>query len=156
MLLDNFPNLQWIRVCTSAPFTVTVYTCDANLDLSEEMVSQIKQFLSVRGMASCIHHVKHYFELQKDEAFPIGQVPDCVRNAALKGNVTHSGVQSAVRASFPSIDSEHFELEKNRVTFYLLNQEQWTPYQIQFVEMLLTELLPVGSVAKLSVRPFEA
>ena len=153
MLLENFPDLQWVRVCTSAPFTVTTYACDANLDLSEEMSSQIQKFLSKRGMASCIHNVKHYFELQKDEAFPIGQIPDCVRKAALKGDVTRIGVQTAVRDSFPFIDSQHFDIEKNIVTFHLLKQEQWTPYQIQFVEMLLTEILPIGSTAKLAATP---
>ena len=42
MLMDKFPNLQWVRVCTSAPYTVTVYACDANLGLDEPMSSQVQ------------------------------------------------------------------------------------------------------------------
>lgn len=104
-------------------------------------------------MASCIHNVKHYFELQNDEAFPIGQIPDCVRSAALKGDVTQDGVQSAIRSAFPFIDSEYFEVDRNVVTFYRLKREQWTPYQIKFVELMLSEILPAGSIAKLSITP---
>ena len=150
ILASKFPELQWIRVCTSAPFTVAVYTCDANLDLNEKMISKLNLFLSQNGLASNRHIVKHYFELQKDEAFPIGQIPDCVKAAALRGNVTGAGVQHSIKTAFPFIDSEHFEVEKNEVTFYLKNNEQWTLYQIQFVEMMLAEILPAGSVAKLA------
>lgn len=154
MLQKEFLDLQWVRVCTSAPFTVTVYACDANLDLSEEMVLRLKQFLKKKGMLSRIHNVKHYFELQKDEVFPIGQIPDIVKRVALIGNTTVKGVQAAVKVAFPFIDSDHFLEEKNEVTFYLRNNEQWTSYQIQFVEMMLTEILPVGSSAKLVAAPF--
>jgi len=152
MLAGKFPELQWIRVCTSAPFTVAVYACDANLDLSEQMISRLNLFLSQNGSASSLHIVKHYFELQKDEAFPIGQIPDSVKNAAIKGDVTRAGVQNSIKAAFPFIDPERFEVEKNEVVFHLKNNEQWTPYQIRFVEMMLTEILPAGSVAKLSPR----
>ena len=76
MILDNFPDLLWVRVCTSAPYTVTVYACDAEMDLSDSKIKALKQFLSDQGMASCVHNVKHYFELQNDEAFPIGQIPN--------------------------------------------------------------------------------
>lgn len=154
MLINAFPSLQWVRVCTSAPFTITVYACDANLDLTLDMASKLEHFLSVRGMASCVHHIKHYFELQRDEAFPIGQIPECVKNEALRGNVTQTGVQCAVKATFPFVDPDHLSIEKNVVTFCLLKKEQWTPYQIQFVEMMLTEILPAGMVAKLSTVPF--
>lgn len=153
MLLDKFPNLQWVRVCTSAPYIVTTYACDANLDLTDKMASDLTQFLTVNGLASCVHKVKHYFELQSDEAFPIGQIPDCVKKAALNGDVTYAGVQSAVRATFPVIDPEHFEIEKNVVTFHLLKEDNWTPYQRKFAELMLTEILPVGSTAKLAVCP---
>ena len=150
MLLESFPDLQWVRVCTSAPFTITVYACDANLDLSEEMVSKIEQFLSVRGMATSIHRVKHYFELQNDETFPVGQIPDCVKTAALKGDATRRGVQSALEAAFPCVDSSRFEIEGNRVTFHLLKEESWTAYQVRFVELLLSEIIPAGTIANLS------
>lgn len=149
--MDKFPALQWVRVCTSAPYTATVYTCDANLDLSEDMISQLGQFLSGMGMASCIHIVKHYFELQKDEAFPIGQVPDCLKKVALTGNVSLAGIQSAVKEVFPLIDAERVDVEKNVVTFHLLREEKWTPYQKKFAELMLTEILPVGSVARLAM-----
>lgn len=152
MLTNAFPSLQWVRVCTSAPFTVTVYVCDANLDLSPEMVSKLEQFLSVKGMASCIHHVKHYFELQNDEAFPIGQVPECVKIAALRGDTTRSGVQSALKAAFPFVDPNRFEIEGNKVTFHLLKEERWTAYQLQFVDLMLSEIMPVGTIASLSVK----
>lgn len=151
MLTDKFPALQWVRVCTSAPYTVTVYTCDANLDLSEDMVSQLEQFLLEMGMASCRHIVKHYFELQKDEAFPIGQVPDCLKKVALTGNVSRAGIQSAVKEVFPLVNAEQFDVEKNVVTFHLLREEKWTPYQKKFAELMLTEILPVGSVARLAM-----
>lgn len=153
MLLDEFPNLQWVRVCTSAPYTVTVYACDANLDLNEEMIFKLTRFLKRNGLASCVHQVKHYFELQNDEAFPIGQIPSCVKKAALEGNVSYAGVQSAVKATFPVIDPEHFEIEKDVVTFRLLKEDNWTPYQRKFAELMLTEILPVGSTAKLVVAP---
>lgn len=150
MLVESFPELQWIRVCTPAPFTVAVYACDANLDLREQMISRLNLFLSQNGLASCHHIVKHYFELQRDEAFPIGQIPDSVKSAALKGNVTKIGVQDSVKTAFPFIDSDHFEVKENKVVFHLKNNEQWTPYQIRFVEMMLTEILPAGSIAELS------
>lgn len=151
MLAEKFPELQWIRVCTDAPFTVTVYACDANLSLRVELISEIEQFLSKHGLLSCTHTIKHYFKLQDDEPFPIGQIPDVVKNAALKGNVTQSGVQDSIRVAFPFIDSDRFEISKNEVTFHLKIDEQWTSPQIQFVEMMLTEILPVGSVARLSL-----
>lgn len=128
MLMDKFPNLQWVRVCTSAPYTVTVYACDANLDLDEHMSSQIQQFLSEMGMASCVHKVKHYFELQNDEVFPIGQIYDCVKNVALKGAVNRAGIQSALKATFPIIDPERFEVNGSVVTFHLRKEERWTSY----------------------------
>lgn len=152
ILMDEFPDLQWVRVCTSAPFTITVYACDANLDLTPKMISKVTDFLLGYGMASCIHNVKHYFELQNDEAFPIGQIPDCVRNAALKGDVTRKGVQSAITSAFPFVDSSSFEIDRSTVTFHLLKDEQWTPYQVKFVELMLTEILPAGSIAKLSMN----
>ena len=148
MLTDRFPNLQWVRVCTSAPYTVTVYACDANLDLDEGTISQMQRFLSEMGMASCIHKVKHYFELQNDEVFPIGQIPDCVKNVALKGAVSYAGIQAALNAAFPPIDPERIEVDKNVVTFHLRKDECWTPYQRKFAELMLTEILPVGSTAK--------
>lgn len=150
MLSDRFPDLPWIRVFTSAPFTVTVYACDKNLDLSNDSISQIKNFLSEKGMATCRHIVKHYFELKNDEAFPIGQVPPHIIHEALKGDVTFSGVKSALKMAFPSINPENIEIENNEVTFHTLNDTNWTPYQRQFVVLMLSEILPVGSVAKLA------
>lgn len=150
MLSDEFPDLQWVRVCTSAPFIVTVYACDANLELSESKTQKIKQFLAVNGMASCVHNVKHYFELQNDEAFPIGQVPDCLRKVALEGNVSVTGVKAAVEKVFPLIDPNQLNVKKDIVTFHLRKDVSWTPYQRKFAELMLTEILPVGSTAKLA------
>lgn len=152
MLTERFPDLQWVRVCTSSPFTITVYACDANLDLSADMASKLKQFLSVRGMASSIHHVKHYFELQNDEAFPVGQVPDCVKVAALRGDVTRRGIQSSLEAAFPFVDPGHFEIDRDKITFHLLKKEPWTAYQVKFVELMLSEIIPAGTAASLSVE----
>lgn len=150
MILDHFPDLLWVRVCTSAPYTVTVYACDAEMDLDDTRVSALKQFLADKGMASCVHDVKHYFELQNDEAFPIGQVPDCLKEIALLGNVTQAGVQSALKAVFPLIDPDRLDIEKDVVTFHLLKNVTWTPYQRKFAELMLTEILPAGSTAKLA------
>ena len=152
MLTDKFPALQWVRVCTSAPYTATVYACDADLDLSEDMISQLKRFLAERGMASCVHVVKHYFELQNDEAFPIGQVPACLKAAALRGDVSWAGIQSALKEVFPLFDPDRIDVERNVVTFHLLKDETWTPYQKQFAELMLAEILPVGSVARLAME----
>lgn len=151
MLLDSFPHLQWVRVCTTAPHTVTVYACDANLDLSDDMAEKLNHFLSKMGMASCVHIVKHYFELQNDAAFPIGQIPDCLKEAALEGNVSRAGICSALKKVFPLIDSEHFEVENAVVTFHMLKEENWTPYQRTFTELMLSEILPVGATAKLAM-----
>lgn len=151
MLMDKFPTLQWVRVCTSAPYTVAVYACDANLELSEDMISQLDQFLSETDQAGFGHIVKHYFELQNDEAFPIGQAPDCLKKAALRGNVSRAGICSSVKEVFPLIDPERFEVEKGIVMFHLLKEEKWTPYQKKFAEFMLTEILPVGTVARLAM-----
>lgn len=152
MLLDSFPLLRWVRVYTTAPHTVTVYACDANLDLSDDMAEKLNIFLSEMGLASCIHIVKHYFELQKDEAFPIGQIPDCLREAALEGKVSRSGICSAIKKVFPPIDPERFEVENAEVTFHLRKAENWTPYQKAFAELMLSEILPVGSTARLAIN----
>lgn len=156
MILDRFPDLLWVRVCTSAPYTVTVYACDAEMDLDDTRVSALKQFLADKGMASCVHNVKHYFELQNDEAFPIGQVPDRLKEIALLGNVTQAGVQSALKAVFPLIDPDRLDVEKDVVTFHLLKDVSWTPYQRKFAELMLTEILPAGSTAKLADDSFRA
>lgn len=150
MILARFPDLLWVRVCTSAPYTVTIYACDAEMDLDDTRVSALKQFLADKGMASCVHNVKHYFELQNDEAFPIGQVPDRLKEIALLGNVTQAGVQSALKAVFPLIDPDRLDIEKDVVTFHLLKNVSWTPYQRKFAELMLTEILPAGSTAKLA------
>lgn len=150
MISDHFPDLLWVRVCTSAPYTVTVYACDAEMDLDDTRVSALKHFLADKGMASCVHNVKHYFELQNDEAFPIGQVPDRLKEIALLGNVTQAGVQSALKAVFPLIDPDRLDIEKDVVTFHLLKNASWTPYQRKFAELMLTEILPAGSTAKLA------
>lgn len=121
-------------------------------DLSADMASKLKQFLSVRGMASSIHHVKHYFELQNDEAFPVGQVPDCVKVAALRGDVTRRGIQSSLEAAFPFVDPGHFEIDRDKITFHLLKKEPWTAYQVKFVELMLSEIIPAGTAASLSVE----
>lgn len=150
MVLDKFPDLLWVRVCTSAPYTITVYACDAEMSLSDANVTALKQFLSKHGMASCVHNVKHYFELQNDEAFPIGQVPDRLKEVALLGNVSQAGVQSALKAAFPLIDPDRLDIEKDVVTFHLSKDVSWTPYQRKFAELMLTEILPAGSTAKLA------
>lgn len=150
MILDNFPDLLWVRVCTSAPYTVTVYACDAEMDLSDSKIKALKQFLSDQGMASCVHNVKHYFELQNDEAFPIGQIPNRLKEIALLGNASQAGVKSALKAVFPLIDPERLDVDKNIVTFHPLKDVSWTPYQRKFAELMLAEILPVGSTAKLA------
>lgn len=150
MLADEFPDLLWVRVCTSAPFIVTVYACDANMELSDPITQKIKLFLTRNGLASCVHNVKHYFELQNDEAFPIGQIPDCLRNVALEGNVSVAGVRAAVEKVFPLVDSSHFDVDRDVVTFHLRKDVSWSPYQRKFAELMLTEILPVGSTAKLA------
>lgn len=155
-LQKAFPGLQWVRVCTSAPFTVTVYACDANLDLSAQTVSKLSRFLSENALASNRHIVKHYFELRNDEAFPIGQIPDCVKDAALKGNATRAGVQASIKAAFPFVDSNNIEVNKDTVTFHLLKDEHWTPYQVKFVELMLSEIIPAGTTAKLAATPLDA
>lgn len=150
IILDRFPDLLWVRVCTSAPYTVTVYACDAEMALCDAKVTALKQFLADRGMATYVHNVKHYFELQNDEAFPVGQVPDRLKEAALLGNVSQAGVQSALKAVFPLVDPDRFDVENDVVTFHLLKNVSWTQYQREFAELMLTEILPVGSTAKLA------
>lgn len=33
----------------------------------------------------------------------------------------------------------------------MLNEENWTPYQRTFTELMLSEILPVGATAKLAM-----
>lgn len=153
MLMRAFPDLQWVRVCTSAPYTVTIYACDANLDLTENTISKLDHFLAVNGLASCVHHVKHYFELQNDEVFPIGQVPDCLKKVALQGKISEAGVRTALKTVFPLIDPEHFEQEGSSVVFHLQKDLSLTDYQRKFTELMLSEILPAGATAKLDIQP---
>ena len=117
-------------------------------DLRKANTVEMQQLLLEMGMASCIHKVKHYFALQNDEVFPIGQIPDRVKNVALRGEVKRTWIQAALRSAFPAIDPERFEVDDSVVTFHSQKEERWTPYQRKFAELMLAEILPVGSTAK--------
>lgn len=45
-----------------------------------------------------------------------------------------------------------FEIDRDKITFHLLKKEPWTAYQVKFVELMLSEIIPAGTAASLSVE----
>ena len=148
MIKDAFPDLQWLRVCTTEAYTATVYACDANLMLGELPRRKLLSFLQANGMVSCAYRVKHYFDMQKDSVFPAGELPPAVRVIAQKGYVTAKGVKMGIELAFPNIDPNTIKVDKNAVLFTLKNGASLPPGSSGHLELLLGEILPVGSVAK--------
>ncbi|MCL2083845.1 MAG: hypothetical protein FWH06_01130 [Oscillospiraceae bacterium] len=150
MIKDSFPELQWLRVCTTEAYTATVYACDANLHLTERTRRKLHGFLQANGMVSCTYKVKHYFDMQKDLVFPAGELPSAVRVIAQKGYVTAKGVRMGIELAFPNIDPNSITVDKNAVLFTLKSGASLPPGASGQLELLLGEILPVGSVAKVT------
>ena len=118
--------------------------------MSDILKSDISTFLKADGLAHCSHEVKHYFELMNDQAYAVGQVPPLVSEAALIGDISHHGIQAAIKRAFPFIDPDKINIDDHIFTFHVLKDEQWSEHQRMFVEMLLIEILPTGMISKLA------
>jgi hypothetical protein len=155
MLREEFPSLRWLRVCTTAAGRATIYVCDENLELSMSDIGQIDKFLRHKGLVSCWHTVKHYFELRNDNVFPVGELPVLVRELALLGDVTYRGVHKSLSIAFPPLDPDSIKAEGTTVFVSPKLGLIPTESQVKLLEILLNEVLPLGSTGIIRKRPYD-
>ena len=144
-----FPELKWLLVCTTGEYEITIYACDADMNLSECIKDKIFVYTEERGMLSCRYKIKHYFERRNDNVFIFDEPPENIKHLALTSGVTSEGIRHCLKEAFPSLDPDSLTSEKNVVYVSPKKGSVLTQAQVAMTELLLAEIVPIGSIAKI-------
>jgi hypothetical protein len=116
--------------------------------------NELKNFITHYGPSNCIYIVKHYFEIRNDNVFPIGELPQGIQLLALQGNLNYDGMFEIIDTFFPKIDANTIDIKQGIVQISPKTGVVFTVFEADFLEKMLSEIMPLGCIAKIILKPY--
>jgi len=149
MIREMFPQIYYLRVYSPGEYKVFIYVCDKNLELPNHLELQLKEFLSVHGMAHLIHEIKHCSFIKKDKIPPANDPPPEIKILALNGELNAKGIKRTITAAFPFLNMDMIAVEGDLVKFNIPEDVSVSEVEKMVIRDYLHELIPLGTRVEL-------
>jgi hypothetical protein len=144
MLLDAFPQIQYLRVYSPGEFIVSIYAAGKDFNLSDPLKKQIEEFLKSNGLANLQHIVKPYLHIKKDNIPLVSDPPPEIRDLALLGNINAAGIKQSLDFYFPHLNLNIHSVVGDIVKIGASREIYLTNIEKMLIKDYIQEIIPLG------------
>ncbi|CAM3419247.1 hypothetical protein [Marinicrinis lubricantis] len=147
VIKKHYPALRYVRVHTDGKYSAAVYAWNDDLTLPEQDAIGLKRFISGYLLSHVCYKIKEYHMVQADGVPVIHEVPEIVRNAAMRRSLNQHGIIEIMNRMFPSgrLTYDRYDARTATIHFHMESSAPLQEWEKESIDRCLYEMIPIGT-----------
>ncbi|BBI36341.1 hypothetical protein [Cohnella abietis] len=146
------PQLRYVRAHTNGKNKATLYVWNNDLQLPEQDVAALKQFVSGYLPSYVCFQIKAYSMIQADSVPQVYELPEKIVQTAMQRDLDQYGIVAVINTMLASGGMTFSRLDMNTGTlhFNVYTTTILTEIEKELINRYLSEIIPLGFSCKVS------